>query len=362
MRYLSGLRERFLVIVGAAIFLSSCVGSSGARGPLVTDYRHAGSQGIGKIVCCGGGSGGGPGGSSSLPGGGSSGVTPGPCGIVRVPRPHARIRRPEDRNAAPPPLSGGGGCPSPPPAACSISSQTTAQSPPNTNRTTLGVGEAVTLTTTAANAVWAWSGDGTLDSTSGSQVSLNAGNVAGSVTVTVGGDECSSAQIVFTVIAPSATYFSNFDNNVFHTYKHADIGILTNVYVAPDSVSFQYIQVLESNQAKYSANGAWACLNGTPHDANSQPADMMTSVVPGLGTQMKGQDMDYSGDCQGTGNFPVSSITINIPEEYYLSGMNTPAPYATAAQTAHLSSGSLTLTKNTPARAQTTVDSQSQGY
>ena len=208
---------------------------------------------------------------------------------------------------------------------CDITSTTYATSPANRSRTTLGVAEQVTLTTTLGF-YWSISSDNgsALSASTGSSVTLTAGSAAGSATITLRPlrSLCTESQMPFQIIAPS--YTSYYAASKRHLQGYTDVGALSNVYIGPDTVSFENIWFDEAD-AYYSATGVWyPCFNG--HDHEPGPiAIKVGSEVPGYGSELSGgaQDTEDTGAC--TGNQLVnSSESVNIPTQWsaYGSGWN----------------------------------------
>lgn len=144
-----------------------------------------------------------------------------------------------------PPVPPGGGTQPPTPPACDISEATVAEAPLPRNRSTLGVGEEVQLSSSDGS-TWSVSGAGTLDTTSGGTVLLTANDSPGTATVTVSATGCVAATVTFKVIQPSNLLYVAI-NGIFHTQGLADIGMQANVYFQPDSVSFQRLAWLEQD-------------------------------------------------------------------------------------------------------------------
>ncbi|MGD0969737.1 MAG: hypothetical protein ABR949_15810 [Candidatus Aquilonibacter sp.] len=240
-----------------------------------------------------------------------------------------------------------------------MSSQTFATEPTDTGRTTIGVGEVVTITTTGESL--SASGDGTLSGGS-SPATLTAGATGGTVTVSTPGryQVCLANSLTFSVIPPSAVLYSAADGNVFHTQNTANIGVLGNVYLQPDTVSFQYVQY-EEVIANFTASGAWSCINGMPHTGASVPVQIGADV-PGYGSELAGgyQDEAYSGSCTGN-QTQASSESVTYPGQYTLNG-GTFYPIMTITQTAtETAAGAMTITKPQETGT-TTVSSPSEGW
>jgi hypothetical protein len=226
-------------------------------------------------------------------------------------------------------------------------------------RTTIGVGEEVTITTTDGYG-FSSAGDGSLSVGTANQTTLTAGQVAGTVTVTVNahGRICTANSLTFSVVAPSGKYYVH-TGGVYHTANRPDVGIKTNVYLQPDDVSFQFIQEQEGYDSTYNtpANSVWRCF--TAH--NPAPGWIQVGAdVVGYGSYV-GTDTAYSGDCEYPPPFPASQEIDNIPS-YYQAGGIKEGPFANVLQEASLDgAGNLNEQKGN-ASGGTTVTSGSSGY
>lgn len=233
---------------------------------------------------------------------------------------------------------------------CTISFQEAAYPPVDQQRQTIGVGEQVALSSPGDN--WQITTDDnsnltgqSASSPSGSSNNLIAGMTAGSATVTVTDDtgSCTSSSLTFTIISPY--WLSYAGDTKLHKQGNADIGVLSNLYVGPDSVSFAGIYVREQ-QATFSANGPWACFDGQGHLA-AYTAAPVGGDVPGSGSVVLGyQDRADSGyGCGGLQNANASE-TVNIPTQYSIFASDPWYGISTVTQTATVNtSGALTMDK-----------------
>lgn len=252
---------------------------------------------------------------------------------------------------------GGGGSTGEP--ACTITTQTVATTPINRSRTTIGVGEEVTITSNGLGITVSSDNSSTLD-THTSPATLTAGAQAGSATVNVGARNniCSANSVQFTIIAPTTTYH-NWDNNVAHDQGYADIGKWSGVFFAPDSVSFMNVWMQELS-GSVSVNGTWYC--DTTH--NPTPPIKAATYVAGSGWQI-GRDTASFGYCYDTqyssGQYMNSTATVVIPTQYSLDDtswttVNTVTQYATDD-----TSGNMTISKDSMSGS-TSVNSTNSGY
>jgi hypothetical protein len=244
---------------------------------------------------------------------------------------------------------------------CDISSQTVATMPPNSDRTALGVGEQVTLTTTTGS-IWTKTGNGSLSGSTGTSVTYTAGPTAGSATVVVVGRlrSCTAASTIFTIITPTVSHYNILQT--YHSLGYADVGFETNIYEGPNNVSF-YNTYTQEAPATYSASGVYGCWNGTAHQAGRPvPA---TPTVGAYGTETLGTDTSISAYCTGpnyVNQYQDGSMTINIPNQYSVGG---PGPWyvinTIAAVTNATAAGVLSRTKD-HASWNTTVGSPTVGF
>lgn len=198
----------------------------------------------------------------------------------------------------PPPLCGPGAVAPCPCATATVTSEMVMTEPPDRARIRMGVGERVRTTYSLGSAAWTVAGGGTLSATSGATVTYTAPNTAGSVTLTATGGGC-SASITFTIVAPkSVRMVKKFTSaaRVEHTQSFPDVGMFTNIFLAPDDVNFHRVEFLEL-EIGCTAVGVYACQNGKGHGPNPNGLGATTHVQAGVGTFMNASDHVYSGHC-----------------------------------------------------------------
>ncbi len=198
-----------------------------------------------------------------------------------------------------------------------IISETVATSPGARTRTTIGVGEEVTLTHSAGIALWTVTG-GTLSSTSGSSVTLTAPDTAQTVTVRAGGSGVTKKD--FIVKEPSGVNMDRESGTgIKHTANMPDVGIRTRPFLSPDTVNFYNTIVHEVDLPGIPTSpGVYSC---NPFSTGHCPgpcgdAPVTNVVVANKGTKVDGVDTVYSGHCGGTAPFTPGSLTLTIPWEY----------------------------------------------
>lgn len=142
---------------------------------------------------------------------------------------------------------------------------TLASCPADTSRTTIGVGEQLTLTLSPDCGTpiwWVLSGDGTLSAMSGNPVTFTAGDQAGSPIV-IGTEGGVSQSVTFNVIPPSNVQFTK-DGGDRHLQYFTSAGFLAHVKILPTTVSFGAIHVREDSAPLSSASGVWTTMGTHP--------------------------------------------------------------------------------------------------
>jgi hypothetical protein len=222
----------------------------------------------------------------------------------------------------------------------SITSETLAITPGARTRTTIGVGEIVSLThmvtpppaqtpaprgpgpggpgpssapggPVPTSTVWKTTA-GIIGPDSSGVTNLVAPDTARSVTVTGG-----TATIPFNVIAPNDVKMDREPGfPVKHNNNTAVCGILTRVFLGPDNVNFSRVIYHEIDAAGVPTDpGAWACSAASSNHcgvgAGRPCADksMTSTVVSGMGTQSERGDCAVSGSCNcvdDTGTFKAN--------------------------------------------------------
>jgi hypothetical protein len=228
-----------------------------------------------------------------------------------------------------------GPSPSPTPSA-TITSQTYATVPADRSRLTIGVGEPVKLTFSGADANWTISGGaGKLDTKTGKVVLYTASITKATETITaVDTKTHATATISFDVIRPSGLLLERVPGTAptpdfYHHQNWPDIGFAAKVYLQPDTVSFEYINVRERN-AFYTATGYYSWMNGMSHDPVKEP-EAVTSLVPGKGWLLANDDSIWSGRQVGPAFTPGDEMVV-IPWEYTAEGNGQAGPFYYFAQ------------------------------
>lgn len=220
-----------------------------------------------------------------------------------------------------------------------------ARFPANRARTTIGVGERITLTYSLGNAKWTASG-GTLDSISGVAVTFIAPDRAASVSIIAAGGGC-SVTITFTVIEPAGVLMERASGTVWHVQGIPSIGIKTAVYLLPDTVSFKFIEVIEGDcAALVSGYFAGTRLDGMDHGSRGGGnAAKVSDTVAGKGAKLMLNDHARSGNCHFGTPYAEGSFDWPIPWMYRI-GTGTTTVFATVHQRFTIDdTGYMTLSK-----------------
>lgn len=174
----------------------------------------------------------------------------------------------------------------------------------------------------------------------------------------IGTKACQETDLTVTVIAPSQAYYFGHGLPLRHLKGYADIGFNSDVYLYPDSVSFEALSQREEDATTTANNpGDWWCTAGTLVAYPGQP--MTFTVVPGRGTLYSRTDNAYTGTCPGS-QFLNSVQTTNIPTQYSLTG-NWRTFGSVTQQATGNTAGSLTLSKDHNT-AQSAVNNATSSY
>jgi hypothetical protein len=257
---------------------------------------------------------------------------------------------------------GGGGGP------CDLESQTLATVPADQTRTTIGVAEKVTITTSNGGALSVSSDDSSTLSSSSSPSTLTAGAQSGTATVTVAarGTICTQNTLAFTIVAPTADYYNDPNNgNVVHDQGLADLGKYSYVYLGPSTVNFSNLYFAEQGGTA-SGSGVWQC-NGPHNPAAATPVSSTYDATKGWYVSWDDDEIQPTGalpQCSDTpydaAEYVNSSFTLTIPLGYSLTNGPPWTPINTVTmQATDANNGQLTISKDQMSGS-TTVNSPSQ--
>ena len=195
-------------------------------------------------------------------------------------------------------------------------SQCVATTPTNQARTTIGVGEQVnlnfspTLSVTYSNVVWSTTG-GSLSYTNGTSDFFTAPSSATTVTITatVFGKPITKT---FKVIEPTGIDHAQITGTNSYPLGAAGAGMTNTIWIAPTSVSFYRVSVLEIGE---DATNIWGFFSQwTPQQLHHSTADKWTAL--NQANQFKDAANFGSYSSWGTGG----GFTWNIPERWQVTG------------------------------------------
>lgn len=196
---------------------------------------------------------------------------------------------------------------------CIIESETVATIPSDRKRTTIGVGEEVKLTFSLGEATWKNS-EGKLSSNSGSTVIFTAPDRAKKVEIEANGNGC-TAKLDITVIEPSGVSMQRAPGTgIWHDQGIPSIGIRTIIFITPNTVSFENIEISEDDCVGIvTGYFVGTPLDGVRHAGHGAGTWVTVgNVVQGSGSQVDGQDTAQSGHCNfglpyanGTFDWPI---------------------------------------------------------
>jgi hypothetical protein len=197
-----------------------------------------------------------------------------------------------------------------------VTSEAVATAPADRARTTIGVGEEVRLSATANSGTVSWScnGKSSLSALSGASTTLTAHERSETAKVTAT-DSCGcKVTLTFNVVEPSGVQMIRASGTgVWHANGKPSVGIKANIYITPDTVTFENIQISEDNcTSAVTGYFVGSPLDGIQHAGHG--AGHWVSVgahVAGRGSQLQGQDTVQSGHC-GFGT-PYSGGTFDWP-------------------------------------------------
>ena len=231
-----------------------------------------------------------------------------------------------------------------------IESETFATTPADRTRTTLGVGEEVTLTykpSELSPITWSVSGGGALNTTTGGSTKFTANDRASTPTVTATylGHGCTKR---FSVLEPSSVTFSK-KREISYPPNHVAAGMKLDIVVGPATVSFYNVQFREDDGPASNQTGGFAKYSGQNlgdpfyHDANNLffAVDMDNSIV------VPGEDTVFIN--VGPQNLPLpstGSFEWIIPYRFKVSGQNSSKIFSTVTQAFSVTTaGNITITK-----------------
>jgi|GEM_PF-1656649 hypothetical protein len=204
-----------------------------------------------------------------------------------------------------------------------LTSLTTATLPANRERTTIGVGEGVTV---SANQPVEWSIKGSLlekEEKTATELGFIASDQAGIIRVTAR-TECEEQSVEFSVIRPTDVKFVK--EKGIHAFQILNAGFVARLYLQPIHVNFYNVAIHEMDSKSYGGTGLLSEYNGRNHgiDYFGGHSDDMEAISydPAHGTLMNGKDRPHvSHSVYCPHNIPHSEIHLSIPYEWYVRGI-----------------------------------------
>ncbi len=205
-----------------------------------------------------------------------------------------------------------------------VTSRTVVTAPADRTRKDIGVGEMVKLQITNATGGIDWSitGSSTLSATSGLSVNLTAHWEKESITVTATDKGCGcTIDIKFEVIEPAGVVMSR-TGGIWHAHNIPSVGIRTDIYISPDTVSFENIEISEDDCAGIvTGYFTGTPLDGVQHAGHGAGTWVgVGSCVAGKGSTVGGQDTAQSGYCNFGVPYANGTFDWPIPWLYRVSG------------------------------------------
>jgi hypothetical protein len=165
------------------------------------------------------------------------------------------------------------------------------------DRTKVGIGEEVDLSLTNGGAAYWNASDGDMDVDPG-DLEIGArwkapkqGN--SSVTITAESPDYGTKTITFEVVEPQVVQCRPGAGTVlYHTKDRPDIGMIMSVWLGPDDVCFNKVEILEGD-SPIVTSGVFDLLQDKTHHADPTPRKGTDNVVQGLGTQVETDDNFY---------------------------------------------------------------------
>ncbi len=207
-----------------------------------------------------------------------------------------------------------------------LTSLTTATLPANRERTTIGVGEGVTV---SANQPVEWSIKGSLlekEEKTATELDFIASDQAGIIRVTAK-TECEEQSIEFSVIQPTGIKFVKIKD--VHVHNLLSAGFVAQLYLQPPNVNFYRVSIQELDSPAYGGTGLFVGENGSLHggpeyQANGGRSELL--IAQGYsnehGTLMGGNDMPMSARYKYCpNNISSSELHHDIPYEWCVSGV-----------------------------------------
>ena len=232
-------------------------------------------------------------------------------------------------------------------AAASITVETVAIRPADRTRTTVGVGELVNLTYSLGSATWTVS-KGTLTAATGQTTRFQAPDRAATVTITATGGGCTST-VTFTVIEPASVSMERpAGSGIYHTNGIPSVGIQAEIYLKPDTVSFQFIEISEDDcPGVVTGYFVGTALDGVRHGTHGAGTWVpVASPVAGKGSKVIAKDTAQSGHCNFGTPYANGTFDWAIPWKFRVGSSGADKVFATVHQRFTIdAAGDMTVSK-----------------
>ena len=207
-----------------------------------------------------------------------------------------------------------------------LTSLTAATLPADRQRTTIGVGETVTV---LANQLVEWEIKGSLlgkEQKTATTLTFMASDQAGAVQV-IAKTECEVKSILFSVLQPSGLRF--IKTKEIHVHNVLDAGFLAQLYIQPAHVNFSKVVIREVDSPSYGGTGLFSMENGRMHGDYIKKHEYTSGWMKAIsyseiyGTLMEGEDVAYQvREEYCPDRIPKSEIHYSIPYEWRINGVD----------------------------------------
>jgi len=197
-----------------------------------------------------------------------------------------------------------------------LTSQTVSTTPADRTRTTIGIGEQVTVSVTPVISVnWSVTGGGAVNPGSGTSTTFTASKSSSTSTIhaVVGGTDCT---LVFSVIAPTGmVYYHSTDDTTLGTLgpPNNQIGARSRftAEVQPTTVSFSNVEFRKIVSA---ANWTWP--DGTPGSSAQQTDTWSASADNTYSNYWVSSGLNPIGRIHNGASYVDYSYSVNVNQEY----------------------------------------------
>lgn len=155
-----------------------------------------------------------------------------------------------------------------------------------------------------------------MSSTKGNRIRVTAPDRATSIKITATGSTGEVADITFDIIEPSGVLQERGPGTgIWHISGIPSVGIRTNIYITPDTVSFENIEICESDCAAVVTGYFVGTLLDGIHHAGHGAGNWVRvgQVTTGKGSKVLAQDTVQSGACNFGLPYAVGTFDWPIP-------------------------------------------------